>query len=70
MLLLLYILCKPDHSARIFYVDLSEGKDGDSGDITTPFQTLTKALEVVNTRVERGILSDKIYLRIRVLAYK
>ena len=57
------VLCAPDNNARIFYVSPTQGSDENNGNIKSPFQTLSKALEVVNERVDNGIKSDKIYLR-------
>ena len=47
----------------IFYVDSNNGNDNNSGDIDNPFQSLDKALELVGERANKGIRSDKIYLR-------
>ena len=46
-----------------FYVDPKNGKDSNSGSLSTPFKSLEKALQVVSDRVDSGIRSDKIYLR-------
>jgi len=55
--------CLADSGAQVFYVDPSHGDDSSSGDIDAPFQTLQKALALVGTRVCRGVVSDKIFLR-------
>lgn len=48
---------------NIFYVDAINGNDKNRGSITAPFKTLTKSLEVVSALVDKGITSNKIYLR-------
>jgi hypothetical protein len=50
-------------SGKLFYVDPVKGKDTNPGTITKPFQTIDKALSLVGSRVNSGIISDKIYLR-------
>jgi hypothetical protein len=46
-----------------FYVDPDKGSDRNTGTSEKPFHSVGKALAVVKGRVERGIFSDKIYLR-------
>jgi hypothetical protein len=46
-----------------FYISVENGNDNNPGNIENPFKTLDKALNVVKKRVDRGIKSDKIYLR-------
>jgi hypothetical protein len=46
-----------------FYISIGNGNDKNDGSIENPFLTIDKALNVVKQRVDRGIKSDKIYLR-------
>jgi hypothetical protein len=48
--------------SRSFYVDPAKGSDGADGSLASPFRTLERALAEVDSRVRRGIRSDKIYL--------
>lgn len=70
LVLLLIMVCGcgqsetvPDDNSTTFYVDIKNGDDSNSGDIEHPLRTLDRALEIVANRVEKGIRSDKIYLR-------
>lgn len=49
--------------SRSFYVDPAKGSDRADGRLSSPFQTLERALAEVDARVRHGIRSDKIYLR-------
>ncbi|MCF6268983.1 MAG: hypothetical protein L3J41_04675 [Melioribacteraceae bacterium] len=60
---LFFIQCTSNEKAQTYFVDSVKGSDLNSGSPESPFESLNKALEVVNERVERGIRSDKIILR-------
>jgi hypothetical protein len=49
--------------SQAFYVDPNQGSDENKGSLSSPFKSLGKALAVVSHRVEKGMRSDKIYLR-------
>jgi hypothetical protein len=49
--------------AEKFYVDPRTGDDSNPGSANHPFRSLDHALLVVGQRVEKGVLSDKIFLR-------
>lgn len=52
-----------NNTSRDFFVDPQKGDDNNIGSVEEPFKSIDKVLQVVNNRVERGIHSDKIFLR-------
>ena len=46
-----------------YYVDPAHGNNSGPGSLDAPFATLEHVLAVVGERVDRGIVSDRIYLR-------
>jgi len=50
-------------AGQTFCVDPAKGDDTNRGSVDAPFKTLQHALELVDGRAKKGILSDKILLR-------
>ena len=63
LVLLLALVSADQLMADIYYVEPRGGSDFGPGTRDKPFLTLEKALEVVRVRANRGLRSDRIYLR-------